>query len=98
MVILASVSMAAYKCSFKEGFKATPEFYFFHLFYFRSRHCDSAIDWSIFGLESDEFVAEILRMPDEIAIVSRTYLLSFVQLIINSLLIVSSIVIIGERF
>jgi hypothetical protein len=92
MIVLSSISMAAYKCIFHDGFRASPEAYFFHLFYYRSRHCDSAVDWSVFGLDND-MVSEALHMPDEISLVSRTYQLSLVQLIINCLLVACSIAI-----
>lgn len=96
MVVLSSISMAAYKCIFHDGFKATPEAYFFHLFYYRSRHCDSSIDWSILGLEIHQDEAEALHMPDEISLVTRTYNLSLAQLILNSFLIVCSLGVLGK--
>lgn len=94
MVIISSLSIAAHKCTFQDGFSNSPESYFFHLFYYRSRDCDSSIDWSIFGIEN----TEALQLPDETLLVARTYQMSLVQLIVNSLLVLSSTVVLGITF
>lgn len=98
MVILSSISVAAYKCIFHEGFMKTPEAYFFHLFYYRSRHCtDSSVNWELVGLEPRENISEILRMPSETQLTTYNYHMSLAQLIVNCLLVVTSFVAIGGK-
>ena len=96
MLVLSILSLVAYECVFQEGFASTPESYFFHLFYYRSSHCDSFIDWSVFGLENAELLNDFIIMPEQTAIVSRTYKLTIIQIIINSLLILVSLIAIGK--
>ena len=97
MLVLSILSLVAYECVFQDGFASTPESYFFHLFYFRSRHCNPFIDWSVFGLENAEFLNEFFIMPEQNAMVTRTHKLTIIQIIINSLLIVVSLVAIGKH-
>ncbi|CAG9800367.1 unnamed protein product [Chironomus riparius] len=92
MLVLSILSLVAYECVFQEGFASTPDSYFFHLFYYRSHHCNSFIDWSVFGLENAELLNDFIIMPEQNAIVSRTYKLTIIQIIINSLLIVVSLI------
>jgi hypothetical protein len=97
MVILSSISVAAYKCVFHDGFLQTPESYFFHLFYYRSRYCsDSSVDWGLVGIEQVENITEILRMPDETLITTRNFQISLAQLVVNCLLVVTSFVALGK--
>ena len=98
MVILSSISVAAYKCVFHDGFLATPQSYFFHLFYFRSRYCsDNSINWSLVGIEPVENTTEILRMPNETLITTRNFHISLAQLIVNCLLVVTSLLALGNK-
>ncbi|XP_070497273.1 uncharacterized protein [Chironomus tepperi] len=92
MLVLSILSLVAYKCVFQDGFASTPESYFFHLFYFRSHHCNSFIDWSVFGLENVEVLNDFIIMPHENAIVTRTHKLTIIQIVINSLLILVSLI------
>lgn len=97
MVVLSSLSVVAYKCVFHNGFLSTPESYFFHLFYYRSRHCaDSSINWEFLGVQQNENMTQILQMPDEIYLTRRNYQISLVQLILNCFLVVTSFIALGE--
>lgn len=99
MVILSAISVAAYKCIFHDGFSRTPESYFFHLFYYRSHHCrDSSVNWSLIGIEQTENVTEILQMPIETLITTRNFRLSLAQLVVNCLLVVTSLLALGKLY
>jgi hypothetical protein len=98
MVVLSSISVAAYKCVFHKGFLKTPESYFFHLFYYRSHHClDSSVDWSLLGIDVVDNVTDILQMPEENWLTTKNYRISLVQLIVNCFLVVTSFVALGEK-
>jgi hypothetical protein len=92
MVLLSTFAIVAYKCKFLDGFKLSPDAYFFHLFYFRSRHCDPFVDWSLVGINNVENVTQIMEMPYENSMVTRTFYVTAVQLGINSFLIVVSLI------
>lgn len=97
MIILSIFSLVAYQCTFHDGFQSSPQGYFFHLFYYRSTNCaDSYVDWSIFGLENSLHLNEIIHMPDQNSLVSRTFKLTVIQLVISSLFVATSVVVIGK--
>jgi len=93
MVVLSSMALSAYNCQLNELFYTSPMGYMFYLFYFRSDQCTSPIVWERLGIQN---LAEIETvMPAETWAVYRTYVLSIVQLSLNSLLIAASILMLG---
>lgn len=94
MTILSTCSILAYNCHFQEVFKTSPVGYLFHLFYFRSHHCNSFVDWTIFNIEIETTV--VPEMPDEILAVTRTFWISLIQVVINVLLVLTTISMLGE--
>lgn len=90
MLLLSILSILAYNCIFQDIFMQSPFGYMFHLLYYRSHHCDASIDWSIFGIENTSSLVEPM-MPYETAAVKRTVCIAVIQLIFNTLLIITSV-------
>lgn len=65
----------------------------FHLMYFRSHHCESSIDWSVFDVEN---VTVEPQMPIETSLVTRTFYIAIIQVVLNFLLVVTSIVMLSN--
>lgn len=88
-------SLLAYNCHFNYAFTQSPGGYMFYLMYFRSHHCDAFVDWSIVA---ENFTAlEVLPlMPHETEAVSRTFTIAVIQLVVNLLMVVFSVLMLGE--
>lgn len=89
MLILSIFSLVAYKCHFHDAFTQSSAGYMFHLLYYRSHHCDPAVDWSIFGIENITSLP-VPDMPLEISTVTRTFWIAVIQVFFNFLLIITS--------
>lgn len=95
MSILAMCSLIAYNCHFNDAFVQSPEGYMFYLFYFRSYHCDNAVDWSIVAENFTQLDVQPM-MPHETETVSRTFWISVIQLVVNLLMVVFAALMLGE--
>lgn len=95
MSILAMCSLLAYNCHFNDAFTQSPGGYMFYLFYFRSHHCDRAVDWSIVAENFTSLEVQPM-MPHETETVSRTFWITLIQLAVNLLLVVFSVFMLGE--
>lgn len=89
MTLLSIVSIVASNCHFHNVFTQSPAGYMFHLFYYRSHHCDAFVDWTVFGIENVSLLVEP-EMPLETHSVTRTFWIAVVQMIFNTLLIITS--------
>lgn len=67
----------------------------FHLVYFRSHHCNSFIDWSVVTDNMTDLVEP--ELPHEAEPVTRTFWIAVIQLIVNLLLVLTSLSMIGEK-
>ena len=93
--MLATLSIVAYNCHFIDFFEDSPVGYMFHIMYFRSHHCESAIDWTVLGVEN---IAVKPEMPTETMLVTRTFYIAVIQVIFSSLLIITSLIMMSEYF
>lgn len=88
-------SLLAYNCHFHDTFEQSPTGYMFHLFYYRSHHCDAFVDWSLLGIADwTDFIEP--KMPHESEAVTRTFWISVIQVISNCLLVVTSVSMLGK--
>lgn len=95
MTLLSMCSIIAYNCHFHDGLIQSPEGYMFHLVYFRSHHCNSFIDWSVVTENMKNLVEP--ELPHETEPVTRTFWIAVCQLIVNLLLVLTSLSMIGEN-
>lgn len=93
MVLLSMFSLIAYNCHFHETFTQSPYGYMFHLIYYRSHHCDNFVDWSLLVANASQYA--VPQMPDEIHAVSRAFWIALNQLIFNSLLVITTVHMLG---
>lgn len=67
----------------------------FHLFYYRSHHCDAFVDWSLLGIADwTDFIEP--KMPHESEAVTRPFWISMIQVISNCLLVATSVSMLGK--
>lgn len=97
MTLLSTFSILAYNCVFHETFTLSPVGFMFHLFYYRSHHCDGSVDWSLLQIENLTSLVEP-KMPHEIEPVTRTFYVAVIQLIFNAALFMASAFMLGEFY
>lgn len=90
MIVLSSFAIAAYSCSFENAMEKRPVTYMLSLLYFRGPECSRNIKWHSLGVFSPNL--EAVKLPEVSAATSRTFTLSILYLIINVLLVMTSIV------
>lgn len=95
MIILSTMSIAAGNCNFEEEIEESPVLYLIFLLYFRTYGCADSFVWKELKIKnSNESILDF--MPRENGATRRTQALSAIYLIFNILLLVSSLLLLGE--
>lgn len=98
MTLLGTFSLIAFNCHFHEAFTQSPAGYMFHLIYFRSHHCDSFVDWSLFGIDLENITNLIEpEIPREVAAVTRTFWIAMIQTIFSFMLVITALNMLGIK-
>lgn len=95
MTILSLLAIMAYNCMFPV-MQTQPLTYLMYQLYFRSRHCDAEINWSLLLGSTGDLPLIEAQLPIQAAAVTRTFVIGIHYLLLNLLLTFAAITCICE--
>lgn len=89
-IAFAIAVIIAYNCFLTSFFERYEFNYMRYLIYYQSHHCDQKVHWELLGVENFTWIQP--QRPLQRDAVERTFIFAILYLVMNSLLIVASLI------
>lgn len=96
MIAISSMSITAHNCGFEDAMEELPIYYMMFLLYFRTFECSDEFEWKSLKVKETKGPSILKYIPQENTATKRTHAISLSYLILNILLLFSSILLLSE--